>query len=146
MASERVAFSHCGLCVADLERSIRFYCDGLGFEQAEGYDLDDGAVPGLADALEVSSPVALRSQMITRESLKLELLAYETPAPTGVPSTSRGQLGLTHLTFIVDDIDLVAARLVRHGGQVLDATDVSVGVRLLFLADPDGTRIELIAM
>ncbi len=145
MTSDGLAFSHCGICVFDLERSLRFYCDGLGFDQAEGYDLDDGSLPGLADALEVASPVALRSQMITRDSLKLELLAYTSPLPSGSPSTSRGHLGLTHLTFMVKDIDAVAARLVEHGGTILEYTDVTVGVRLLFLTDPDGTRIELIA-
>jgi glyoxylase I family protein len=31
-------FSHFGLCVSDLERSLRFYCDGLGFERAITYE------------------------------------------------------------------------------------------------------------
>ena len=26
------SFSHLGICVSDLERSVRFYCEGLGFE------------------------------------------------------------------------------------------------------------------
>lgn len=52
---------------------------------------------------------------------------------------------VTHLTFMVRDIDSVATRLVEHGGTILEHTDVTIGVRLLFLTDPDGTRIELIA-
>ena len=63
--ADSVTFSHSGICVTDLERSLRFYCEGLGFVVAEGYDLDDTMLPGLAGALEVESPVALRSQMIT---------------------------------------------------------------------------------
>ena len=31
------AFSHFGICVSDLERSLRFYCDALGFEKAESH-------------------------------------------------------------------------------------------------------------
>ena len=31
--------SHTGLCVTDLDRSLRFYCDGLGFEKANTYHL-----------------------------------------------------------------------------------------------------------
>ena len=27
-----LSFSHVGICVSDLERSLRFYCEGLGFE------------------------------------------------------------------------------------------------------------------
>ena len=28
-----LSFSHLGICVSDLDRSLRFYCEGLGFEQ-----------------------------------------------------------------------------------------------------------------
>jgi catechol 2,3-dioxygenase-like lactoylglutathione lyase family enzyme len=30
------SLSHLGLCVSDLERSLRFHCDGLGFERGVG--------------------------------------------------------------------------------------------------------------
>lgn len=137
-------WSHVGVCVADLERSLRFYCEGLGFRPAERYELDDTAVPGLAGALEVGAPVELVSQMITAGDCRIELLGWRTPSPGGVASASRGQLGLTHLTFVVGDVDEVADRLVGLGGTLLPGTDTDLGVtRLLFLADPDGTRIEL---
>jgi glyoxylase I family protein len=139
-----VRFSHIGLCVADLDRSVRFYCDGLGFAPAEAYDLDDRALPGLAGALEVASPVSLRSQMITNGALKVELLAYATPPVVGSPSTSRGTRGLTHLAFVVSDVDATARRLVELGGTVVDGTDADLGIRLVFVADPDGTRVELL--
>ena len=32
-----LSFSHLGICVSDLERSLRFYCDGLGFEQVASH-------------------------------------------------------------------------------------------------------------
>ena len=63
MAPEHIRVSHVGICVSDMERSIRFYRDGLGFEVAEGYDLDDSVLPGLAEALEVAAPVAIRDIM-----------------------------------------------------------------------------------
>ena len=143
------AFSHVGVCVSDLDASLRFYCEGLGFEPSDGFDLTDELLPGLDRALEVPGPVAVRSQMITRGPIRIELLAYGTPAPTGAPSTSRGQLGLTHLTFSVgrvEDVDALAAHLVACGGTVLADTNVDAGIRILFLTDPDGTRVELLAM
>ena len=48
--------SHFGICVTDLDRSMRFYCDGLGFEAAERYDLKDTPESGLDRSLEVESP------------------------------------------------------------------------------------------
>ena len=32
--------SHIGICVSDLERSLTFYRDGLGFEEGPRFDLD----------------------------------------------------------------------------------------------------------
>jgi hypothetical protein len=40
-------------------------------------------------------------------------------------------------------VDTAAARLVEFGGTILDHTRSDAGIVLLFLADPDGTRIEL---
>jgi glyoxylase I family protein len=135
--------SHIGLCVTDLERSLRFYCEGLGFQVAEGFDLDDSMVPGIDKSLEVPGPVALRSQMITLDAMKIELLHYRTPAVDGTPSARRNQLGLTHLSFWVDDVDEAAAALVACGGSILADTRQAPGIELVFLADPDGVRVEL---
>lgn len=135
--------SHAGICVSDLDASIRFYCDGLGFELAERYDLTSDAMPGLDRSLEVEGPLTLASQMITSGGMKLELLHYAGRTPEGTPSTSRGLLGLTHLSFNVDKVDSAAARLVEFGGTILEHTRSDAGIVLLFLADPDGTRVEL---
>lgn len=135
--------SHLGLCVCDRDAAMRFWCDGLGFEVAEHYDLTDEMLSGLADALEVSSPVTVRSQMIRLGDLKIEVLSYENPAVTGTPSNSRGALGYTHLSFLHPAIDELADHLVAHGGTILKQTRQNLGVEVVFLTDPDGTRIEL---
>jgi glyoxylase I family protein len=145
MSEHSVRLSHLGLCVADLDRSLRFYCGGLGFTPAEGYDLDERMLDGLDRALEVSSPVQLRSQMITNGELKIELLHFSEPRPTGAPSPSRGQIGFTHLSFFVDDVDTVALHLATLGGEVLATTRARLGYEVVFVADPDGTRVELMA-
>ncbi|MDE3206633.1 MAG: VOC family protein [Acidobacteriota bacterium] len=146
MSTEAVPrWSHIGLCVTDLARSMSFYCDGLGCEPAERYELDTDQLPGLGHALEVGERAVIVSQMITHGSLRIELLEWNTPAAEGTPSLRRNQLGLTHLSFWVSDVDAVADRLQRFGGTLLPATRQSPGVELVFLADPDGTRVELMA-
>lgn len=135
--------SHLGLCVSDRDAAMRFWCDGLGFEVAEHYDLTDELIPGLAEALEVRKPVTVRSQMIRLGDLKIEVLSYENPAVTGTPSSSRGALGYTHLSFLHPSIDDFSDHLVAHGGTILKETRQNVGIEVVFLADPDGTRIEL---
>jgi lactoylglutathione lyase len=139
-----VSMSHVGLCVSDLERSLRFYTEGLGFERADGFDIDDG----LAHLAEVPAPVECRAQFITHGSLTIELLGWRQPAAEGKAATSRRQLGFTHLSVNVDDLAAVEARLVGLGARTLEDTrthmDLPGGrVDIVFLADPDGVRIEL---
>jgi len=137
--------SHLGVCVASLERSLRFYCDGLGFAKAETYAVGNEYRAGL----EVEGDVDLVSQFIRREGLALELLAYRSPAAFGRPSARRNQLGYTHLSFVVADVDAAARHLVACGGTLLPETRTGRGdpaaVQIVFVADPDGVRIELMS-
>ena len=55
-------FSHFGICVSDLERSVRFYCEAFGFEKAESHDI------GQEFARLMDFPdVVLTSQFIRKE-------------------------------------------------------------------------------
>ncbi len=135
--------SHIGICVSDLDRSMRFYCEGLGFEVAERYELDSERLPGLDRSLEVRADVVLTSQIIERGDLRIELLAFHEPGVIGSPSQRRNQLGLTHLCFYVENVDEAAERMLEHGAFVLDSTRANLGTDIVFLMDPDGVRIEL---
>jgi catechol 2,3-dioxygenase-like lactoylglutathione lyase family enzyme len=140
MASPSYVFSHVGICVTNLQQSLRFYCDGLGFDKGEAFPIDST----FAAALEVPAEVSLTSQFIRRQGLAVELLHFTSPQPTGTPSEHRNQLGLTHLSFYVDDVDLTVAALVAAGGTVIESTrTTNEGIDLVFLYDPDGVRVEL---
>lgn len=138
--------SHVGLCVRDLERSLQFFCDGLGFEKAECFELDSTLAEGLDRSLEVPGPVKFVSQFVQNDTMKIELLHFVNPEVHGTPSATRNQVGLTHLSFYVDDLDAATAHLVACGATVIDETRASPGIDLLFLADPDGVRVELMAI
>ncbi len=85
----------------------------------------------------------LTSQFIRRDGVAIELLYYASPGVLGEPSSRRNQLGITHLSFIVEDVDASAAKLVAAGATLLEDTRTDLGIQIVFLADPDGTRIEL---
>jgi lactoylglutathione lyase len=137
----RFAPSHFGLCVRDLARSLRFWSDGLGFAVAERFEIGDE----FGAALEVEGRVDCISQFIRKDALAIELLAYRSPAAIGEPATRRNQLGLTHISLYVDDVAAAAAHLVACGGKLLPATHAeNDAVDLMFVEDPDGTRVELI--
>lgn len=138
--------SHVGLCVADLDAALRFYCDGLGFTAAERYELDSERVPGLDRSLEVPGHVEVVSQFIRHGDFAIELLHYTEPAAHGTPSDSRAQRGYTHLALHVDDLVAATERATAAGGTVLPDTRASLGIELVFLTDPDGNRVELLQM
>ncbi len=137
-------FSHFGICVSDLERSLRFYCDGLGFEKAESHAIGSE----FAELMDLPD-VSVTSQFIRRAQTTIELLAFTQPDPVG-PRTRRPvhQLGLTHLSFRVRDVEAVAAQLVELGGAVVESsrTVIDLGgtpLSFVYCTDPDGVRVEL---
>jgi lactoylglutathione lyase len=138
---DQFTVSHVGICVSDLDRSLRFYCDGLGFEPTDRAELDGS----FAALLEVGPDLEATQQFVRREGMLLSLMCFAHPEPLGPPSSTRRHLGLTFLAFDVPDLAAAVARLVRHGGAVLESTRTAVqGFEMVFLADPDGVRIELL--
>ena len=137
-------FSHFGICVSDLERSLRFYCGALGFEQAETHAIGTD----FARLMDFDD-VAVTSQFIRKGSTAIELLAFSDPAPSG--SSERrpvNQLGLTHLSFRVQDLAAAEARVVEFGGTVVESsrTEIALGsahLSFVYCTDPDGVRVEL---
>ena len=135
--------SHMGLCVSDLDRSLRFYCDGLGFEAHTKYDIGNE----FAATMEIDDDVELISQMIARDGLMIELLHFISPGVIGDPSDVRNKRGFTHLSFNVDDVDETIATLVECGGTYIESTRTANEMgEIVFVADPDGTRIELMKL
>ena len=139
------SFSHLGVCVSDLDTSVRFYVEGLGFELAEVFDIGSD----FGKLMEVDG-VELTAQYLRRDGVALELLYYRQPGHTGeAVRRPMNQLGLTHLNFRVDDVDRVAAGLVALGGTVLAETRTTFALEggsvmdFVYCTDPDGTRIEL---
>jgi len=137
------ATSHIGLCVSDLERSRHFYVGGLGFEEFARFDLT-------RPLAEVDPPFDFTSFFIQKDGLRVELLHYRSPGAIGTPSSRRNHLGLTHLSFVVDDVDAAARELEGFGGTIIEGTrsgqDDPDAVQIIFLADPDGTRVELMRL
>lgn len=138
------AFSHFGICVSDLDRSLRFYCDALGFEKAESH-----AIGSEFARLMEFDDVAVTSQFIRMGTVAIELLAFSEPSPFGDRERRAvNQLGLTHLSFRVADVAAVAARVVELGGAVVESSRTTIDfggtpLEFVYCTDPDGVRVEL---
>jgi len=140
------AVTHVGVCVADLERSLRFYVEGLGFEPRGQFSVSG---PAWGRVMEVAD-LDVRSCILRRDSVAIELLCYDSPGHLGAGERRpMNELGLTHLAVWVDDLDVEMARLRDYGADVVETTltafdEPGLQARWVYCTDPDGVRIELI--
>ena len=138
-------FSHVGICVSDLERSVAFYRDALGFREVRRFDVTGEAPETLLGLQDVD----LDAVFLERDGVRIELLHYRWPAHRGSGDPRpMNALGLTHLSLRVDDLGAAIAALEGTGARVLHATrtwNAELATGAVFAVDPDGTRIELIA-
>jgi glyoxylase I family protein len=132
-------FSHVCISVSDLERSLSFYRDGLGLRVIFDVEL---AGPGMES---VTGEVGARGRMVgclVPGGVTIELLWFAhraEPAPRASRST-----GYTNISLGVRDLDAAHAALEARGVRAIQRPVEVGGVRMFFVADPDGTPIELI--
>ena len=118
---------HAVLYVRDLERSVHFYRDVLGFTQ-----IGNGP-PGMPAA-------AFSSGRTHHELLLIEVGPDVTPVPAG------RRVGLYHLGFKIgttdDELRDAIRDLEEAGVTIVGASDHTV-THSLYVLDPDGNELEL---
>jgi catechol 2,3-dioxygenase-like lactoylglutathione lyase family enzyme len=130
--------------VSDWQRSLCFYRDRLGFQQL--YELELAGEP--SSTLLRIDDVEFRAIYLERDGVRIELLHFTRPGHTSAPTPRPvNQLGLTHLSLRVRDLAAFSEELAAAGVELLEATRIDVesaGAKAMFIADPDGTLIELV--
>lgn len=121
-----LGFSHVGLIVSDLEKSIRFYCYGLGLEKRKH-------LPDTGRGVEIL--------FLGAGSSTLELFYYTDPDRRERVAKGR----LDHTAWYVDDIRATMARLAGEGAvfRPNDPVPTADGGMMAFTTGPDGERVEL---
>jgi catechol 2,3-dioxygenase-like lactoylglutathione lyase family enzyme len=137
---QAVAFNHLGQCVGDLERSKRFYVELLGFTPEREITPPDGLS---AKLLGLDPPLGMTASYLRRAGLVLDLLHFADALLVGREPRVMNELGLTHISVSVDDVDAFLARVPEFGGTVLADTNIGLGV---FVRDPDGQLLEVLPM
>jgi catechol 2,3-dioxygenase-like lactoylglutathione lyase family enzyme len=149
-----LGLDHIGVGVADLEASRRFYGD-LGLDEV-AFDYT-GPLPGLEPvagrAIERARVVMLRPSRPTPlgpSGVKL-VQVLDAPVPPLPEGLAWGEPGVCEVCVHVRDHDAAYRRLVEERGHVSLMEPVGAvldphgtAVRLSYLADPDGGKVELI--
>jgi len=136
--NHRTVFNHIGLCVADRERSRRFYEGLLGFTFWWDLELPD---EGTAALLQLDGPIGVRATYLVRDGLVLELLDFSKRDVRAGPRRVMDEVGLTHMSLSVSDLAGVLTQVESFGGSVVEAATTE---QFAMIRDPDGQLIELL--
>jgi glyoxylase I family protein len=140
-----IATDHTGITVSNLERSLAFWRDVLGFELSHRVDqtgelaAEITGVPGAEISLAVLKAPG---------GHKIELLQYLAPANRRRHVELRPcDLGSVHVALTVDNLDAVLEKIAASGwkaGRKPQTLTIgpNAGKRVIYVRDPDGTTIE----
>jgi catechol 2,3-dioxygenase-like lactoylglutathione lyase family enzyme len=137
---------HIGFTVKDLERSVRFYQEGLGLElitRIPGPNPYHSEITGYPD-----THLSIAFFKLPGSDAPLELIEYV--SPTGEPlDMETNRPGNGHFGVVVDDLEATIKRLQEYGGKLQSKGIVSIptgpnkGAKVVYLRDPDGITVEL---
>ena len=144
-----ISADHTGITVSNLERSLAFWHDVLGFELSHtAHQTGELAreITGVAGA-EIKLAV-LRAP----GGRKIELLEYVAPPDRKKDVDLRPcDVGSVHVALLVDDLDAVLEKISASGWKAAGKPQTltigpNAGKRVVYVRDPNGTTIEFMEM
>ena len=142
--SRIISADHTGITVSNLERSLAFWRDVLGFELSHmAHQTGELAqeITGVAGA-EIKLAV-----LKTPGGHKIELLEYLAPPDRKHADVRPCAVGHVHVALLVDDLDAVLDRIAASGWKPAGKPQTlqsgpNAGKRVVYVRDPDGITIE----
>jgi len=140
-----LATNHTSFTVSDLDRTVTFFVEALGFELISRAPRDIAVISRITGVEGADIDVAY----IQGPGHRLELIQYRAPGARGRVRSLPCDTGFAHIAYDVNDIDAAIAASAPHG--VLPIGDPvpidrgpNKGGRVAYLRDPDDVTIEFI--
>ena len=139
---------HIGMIVSNLEESLSFYKDVIGFVQTDqtsfDVDADFGARSGLTDRLEFHVEVLKLGS--GDDATQLKLMTFGAHSQKQANDFIHDRTGVQYLTINVADLSPIIARIKAKNLKMLGETPTPLNgdTQFVLVKDPDGTFIELI--
>jgi catechol 2,3-dioxygenase-like lactoylglutathione lyase family enzyme len=133
---------HVGIVVEDLAAATEFFLE-LGLEPQGEMSIEGELVDRIIGLEDVRTQVTMLQT--PDGNGKVELIQFHSPpAQPGDASAPSNALGIRHLTFAVEAVDDVVARLERHGAELVgEVVTYGNAYRLCYLRGPAGVIVEL---
>lgn len=134
---------HYSHCVSDLGRSKRFYTEVLGFSVVAEFDFDDAATARVMGVPEAP----FTGVFMSRDGMRIELIGFTNPPPErAARRRAANEIGHSHLSFYVTDLDAALAELAAQGVAIDRDTRATLmnGIECCVVRDPDGFPIEIV--
>lgn len=140
-----IAADHTGITVSNLERSLSFWRDGLGFEFSHAAHQRGEMAEQITGVKGAEIKLAV---LKTPGGHKIELLEYIAPMDRKRANVQPCDVGSVHVALLVDDLEAALDRIAASGWKAAGKPQTlmkgpNAGKRVVYVRDPDGTTIEL---
>jgi catechol 2,3-dioxygenase-like lactoylglutathione lyase family enzyme len=143
-------FSFVAVNCSDLDRSVEFYSDVLGFHPRVRFAPGPRDETALGLGADAEWEMAYLDDPRGNGTFAVDLVQWKNPTPIGSPSSEANRLGPFRLALMTDNIDRDYGDLTARGVTCVTppaSLDMGPGLptlRALLFPDPDGTMLELI--
>jgi glyoxylase I family protein len=143
-----IAADHTGITVSNLERSLAFWRDVLGFEFSHSAHQTGDRVEQITGVRGAELKLAV---LKTPAGHKIELLEYFAPADRSRAELRPCEVGHVHVALTVDNLDAVLKKIADSGWRSAGEPQTlkegpNAGKRVVYVFDPDGTTIEFMEL
>lgn len=134
---------HTGIVVSNLEASLYFYCDLLGFKVVKRMDESGEYIDNISSLKNVKVTTI---KMAAPDGNLIELLYYHSHQRFNISYREICDIGISHIAFSVDDLEQEYNRLTAAGVTFSAPPQLSPDgyAKVTFCKDPDGNLLELV--
>jgi catechol 2,3-dioxygenase-like lactoylglutathione lyase family enzyme len=143
-----IGADHTGISVSNLECSLAFWRDVLGFELSHTAHQKGELAQEITGVEGAEIKLAV---LKTPGGHKVELLEYLAPADRKRTDIRPCDVGSVHVALLVEDLDAVLERIAASDWKAAGKPQTltkgpNAGKRVVYVRDPDGTTIEFMEL
>jgi len=154
MSKEKITCNHIGISTTDIERSLKFYTEVFGarvlkapFEMSSK-DSNPEALERRQDIFGKHWGGMWLAHLAIDDGVGIELFQFTEPKQEKADDNfDYWKSGTFHFALTTSDINKTMKAVEEHGGKLRSSLhELSPGVKVIYVEDPDGTVFELLSV